>query len=244
MKRLRSLWEFAFKTTLRSSAIRFLPMRGLIIRQPWIDYILEGRKTWEIRSKPTKVRERIALIQGGSGTVVGTASLVDVIGPQSFAELRKHGNKHCAPDEALAAFLQKYRDKAYAWVLDDVVPLKTPVLQTSIGCRHLGDAARVRSARRGAATEIRGRVKPSRSHSCSPSLGENVTVALLASREAGSIAPLRKRVIWQGPTAKIADALGIGMRQTFLARSTRSQDALHTQSAHSVVTIVDSPDAI
>jgi len=34
-------------------------MRGLIIAEPWIDYILEGKKTWEIRGTSTKIRERI-----------------------------------------------------------------------------------------------------------------------------------------------------------------------------------------
>ncbi len=40
-------------------------MRGLVIRDPWIGHILAGRKTGEIRSTASKVRERIALIRGG-----------------------------------------------------------------------------------------------------------------------------------------------------------------------------------
>ena len=56
-------------------------MTGLIIRSPWIETILAGEKTWEIRSSNTNVRGPIARIRGGSGRVVGTCDLVDCIGP-------------------------------------------------------------------------------------------------------------------------------------------------------------------
>ena len=41
--------------------------------------ILAGVKTWEIRSKFTKKIGPVALIRQGSGTVVGTATLAEVI---------------------------------------------------------------------------------------------------------------------------------------------------------------------
>jgi hypothetical protein len=56
-------------------------MRGLLIRSPWIEEILRGRKTWEIRGSNTNIRGRIGLIRSGSGLVVGTCDLVDVEGP-------------------------------------------------------------------------------------------------------------------------------------------------------------------
>ncbi len=52
-------------------------MHGLVIREPWIDLILDGQKTWELRTMPTKVRGRIALIRKGSGLIEGTVDLVD-----------------------------------------------------------------------------------------------------------------------------------------------------------------------
>lgn len=52
-------------------------MRALIIKQPWIDYILDGKKTWEIRGSNTNVRGEIELIQSGSGLVVGKCKVTD-----------------------------------------------------------------------------------------------------------------------------------------------------------------------
>jgi hypothetical protein len=48
-------------------------MRALLIRHPWIDMILDGKKTWEIRGSRTAIRETIGLIPSASGTVVGIA---------------------------------------------------------------------------------------------------------------------------------------------------------------------------
>lgn len=102
-------------------------MRALIIREPWIGYILEGHKTWEIRSRATKVRGQIALIKGGSGQIVGVANVIDSIGPMTFAQLQRHRGKHCAPTKELGEFLRKYKDRGFAWVLDDVVRLPEPI---------------------------------------------------------------------------------------------------------------------
>lgn len=49
--------------------------RGLIIDEPWIEKILSGSKTWEMRSRKTKIRGKIALIKKGSGLIVGIADL-------------------------------------------------------------------------------------------------------------------------------------------------------------------------
>jgi len=102
-------------------------MRGLIIREPWIDLILDGKKTWEIRSRTTKIRGRIALIRGGSGTIVGYATLVDSIGPQTIYELSRQGDKHGVPDKPLREFVAKYENRAHAWVLKDVERLESPI---------------------------------------------------------------------------------------------------------------------
>jgi len=102
-------------------------MRALIIRSPWIERILRGEKSWEIRSKTTNVRERIALIKGGSGTVVGTAVLADCLGPYTFEQLNPHRDKHGVEPEPLREFVEKYHDRAFAWVLTEVHALTEPV---------------------------------------------------------------------------------------------------------------------
>ena len=58
-------------------------MRGILIKPPWIEKILSGQKTWEIRGSRTKVRGTIGLIKSKSGMVVGVADLVDCVGPIS-----------------------------------------------------------------------------------------------------------------------------------------------------------------
>jgi hypothetical protein len=49
------------------------------IREPWIDIILIGVKTWEIRTKNSKKRCLIGLIRSGSKMVVATAILSEVL---------------------------------------------------------------------------------------------------------------------------------------------------------------------
>ena len=36
-------------------------MKGLIIREPWIGMIMDGSKTWELRTQHTTMRGEIAL---------------------------------------------------------------------------------------------------------------------------------------------------------------------------------------
>ena len=49
------------------------------IREPSIDMILIGVKTWEIRRKNTTKRCLVGLIRSGSKTVVATAMISEVV---------------------------------------------------------------------------------------------------------------------------------------------------------------------
>lgn len=98
-------------------------MKGLVIDEPWISHLLEGRKCWEMRSSHTSQRGTIALIRKGSGLVVGTAELVDSIGPLSGEVWHDARHLHCIPVEQYAA-TQRWD---HAWVLQSVVPLRSPV---------------------------------------------------------------------------------------------------------------------
>lgn len=92
-------------------------MHGLIIGVEPIEQILAGQKVWEIRGK-------IALIKKGTKTVVGTADLVEVIGPLSLEEQRRHAAKHLpTPVE----FEKGCYPTTYAWVLKNVKRLRKPV---------------------------------------------------------------------------------------------------------------------
>ena len=98
-------------------------MRGLIVRTPWVDYLLDGTKTWEIRGSATSIRGRIALIRGGSGLVVGAIDLVDCL-PLTRDEYLQGEAYHRVPtsqNEALPYV------SPYAWVMSNPEPFKESV---------------------------------------------------------------------------------------------------------------------
>ena len=99
-------------------------MRALLIRHPWIDKILDGEKTWEIRGSKTAVRQTIALVPSGSGTVIGVCDVVGCVGPLTAEAYRKNAKKAgMRPSEANLGW---YR-RTYAWVLEKPRYLKRPV---------------------------------------------------------------------------------------------------------------------
>lgn len=99
-------------------------LSAIPIRYPWIDLILAGVKTWEIRSKFTKKIGPVALIRAGSGTVVAIATLAEVI--QLTSKLA-YENADIMGFKGLTREQAKDFDGEYAWVLKDVVKLKSPV---------------------------------------------------------------------------------------------------------------------
>lgn len=107
-----------------TSRQRDLVSHGLVIDLPWIEKILRGEKAWEMRSTSVKRRGSFALIQKGTGCVVGVANLVDVKGPFTNDELQDHEHIHQVPPAMYRAPDYKWR---IAWVLADVTRLKEPV---------------------------------------------------------------------------------------------------------------------
>lgn len=103
-------------------------MRGLLIRSPWIDRILDGSKCWEIRGSNTGVRGTIALIKSGSGKIVGTCDLVHVLGPLTLQNIRENASKLGGGADLISLPYQK----TYAWVLknaktlEEALPYKHP----------------------------------------------------------------------------------------------------------------------
>lgn len=100
-------------------------MKGLLIREHWLDKILRGRKPWELRGSRTATRGVIALVQSGTGTVVGTCEIEDVVGPLSLAELRRTTAKHRVPASSIGRDWPY--EKTYAWVLRRPCRLSRPV---------------------------------------------------------------------------------------------------------------------
>ncbi len=96
-------------------------LSAIPIKTPYIDLILNGTKTWEIRSKFTKKIGSVALIRSASGTVVGTAQLSDVIeltAPNAASNAHRMG---MSKEDAISCI------GCYAWVMTEVVKFKKPV---------------------------------------------------------------------------------------------------------------------
>jgi hypothetical protein len=105
-------------------------LRGLIIRPPYIDYILSGRKTWEMRSTVIRMRETIALIRKGSKRIEGIVDLVDCLGPFTYDQMLANQSNHMISTSDLAN--PKFAMWNHAWVLNNVRPLRNPVPYTHV----------------------------------------------------------------------------------------------------------------
>ncbi len=100
-------------------------MKALLIKQPYIDWILEGIKIWELRGSNTKIRGTIQLIQSGSGLIVGECELIDSI-PLTKELFESNNNKHQST--------LKYEEITYrnphAWVVKEAKRYKKPIPYT------------------------------------------------------------------------------------------------------------------
>lgn len=98
-------------------------MKGLIIKSPWIELILEGKKTWEIRGSNTKIRGPIVLIKSGSKKAFGEVNIIDSreLCLKDYQESRRF---HCVGSENS---LQLPYKKTYAWVFDKPITYKEPI---------------------------------------------------------------------------------------------------------------------
>jgi hypothetical protein len=95
---------------------------GLVIKEPWVDLILDGEKTLEIRGNRTLRRGTIKLIKSGSGLIVGTVDIVDVyeLDKAFFDELRP---LHCIQQD----FTTLPYPKAFGWCLENPVRYENPI---------------------------------------------------------------------------------------------------------------------
>lgn len=100
-----------------------IPTKGLVIKKQWLDLILSGNKTWEIRGSNTKIRSEIALIQSGSGQVIGKAELIHSR-LLTMEEYQSAENFHCIPEELRKEAPYK---KIYAWELRNAIRFNEPV---------------------------------------------------------------------------------------------------------------------
>ena len=98
---------------------------ALVVKRHWLNLILDGTKTWEIRGAACSVRGLIKLAQSGSGQLMGEARVVDSISFKDLDEFKNHPEvwKSGIPPEEM--HIVKYR-KIFAWVLEDAKRYNVP----------------------------------------------------------------------------------------------------------------------
>jgi hypothetical protein len=108
------------RTAGKRSGVRRKAKIALVVKKQWIDYILDGSKTWEIRGSATTKRTWVHLAQSGTSKLVGGAQLVDC-----KHILRSQFMKHKALHRVPSLAIVKYRT-IYAWVLRNARRYKKP----------------------------------------------------------------------------------------------------------------------
>lgn len=99
--------------------------KGLIIADPWIGFLLNGSKIWEMRSSGANHRGWFGLIRKGTGAVYGVARLVDVGPPLSPTEMIATIDHHRIPEAMIrSGEVAKWNTP---WKLADVRRLPRPV---------------------------------------------------------------------------------------------------------------------
>ena len=99
--------------------------RGLVIDQPWVGLIADGAKVWEMRTRPTKVRGWIGLIEKGSGTIIGAAYLKDSLPAlQRNKHQLKYRKHRVRPEPGHRTYKGKY---LFPWVMAKAFRLPKPI---------------------------------------------------------------------------------------------------------------------
>jgi hypothetical protein len=99
--------------------------RLLVVAELWASLLVDGEKTWELRTTSTKVRGPIGIAAKGTGAIIGAASLVDVDGPFSSEEIGEYEHLHRVPGHDTSTYSGP--QGLYAWEVADAVRFETPV---------------------------------------------------------------------------------------------------------------------
>lgn len=98
-------------------------MDGLIIKAPYIHWILAGEKDIELRGFDTKKRGTIALIQSGTGAVIGTVDIVDTIKIEANSQYEKLRARHCVG----AKRKDIHYKQLWGWILKNPIKFEAPI---------------------------------------------------------------------------------------------------------------------
>lgn len=104
-------------------AQRRVPKVALTIQEVWLQKILEGSKSWELRGCRCikHLGQRIALAQSGLGMLVGEATIGECFNVTDVLWEPANMSKHQVQDRCLVKYCP-----VYAWTLQDVVRYSEP----------------------------------------------------------------------------------------------------------------------
>jgi len=98
---------------------------GLVVKKKWLDKMLSGEKTWEIRGCPTERRGWIHFAESqAGGKLVGRAILEDCL-PIKRGDFGKHVKRHCVTDLKVVTY-----KRIFAWVLRKAERFRKPFRYT------------------------------------------------------------------------------------------------------------------
>lgn len=103
-------------------------MDGLIVKQPWANLIVQGKKKMELRGCRTKKQnENVAIIESGMNRIVGNVYILDCIelDKQSFENTKDQHLINLSYEDVLVSFGYK---KLYGWVLGEVNKAAEPIV--------------------------------------------------------------------------------------------------------------------
>lgn len=98
-------------------------MDGLIIKAPYIGWILAGEKDIELRGFNTTKRGKIALIQSGTGQVIGEVEILETIKIETNNQYESLRARHCVGANRKDI---KYKT-LWGWVLSNPIKYNEPI---------------------------------------------------------------------------------------------------------------------
>jgi hypothetical protein len=98
--------------------------KGLIIKPKWVDLILSGEKTIEVRGSKTNIRGEISIIKSGSKQIYGTVELFHCVelNKRNFEIWKDRHKLEISYDELL-----KIYPKPYAWCFTNIRKFGLPI---------------------------------------------------------------------------------------------------------------------
>lgn len=99
--------------------------RALVVAEPWIDLILSGEKTWEMRSSSNRIRGWVGLIRKGSGHIVGAVKMTGCGVSLSKEELLGSIEQHRIPVQMIGS--GEIGKWTVPWYMEGAVCFEKPV---------------------------------------------------------------------------------------------------------------------